>query len=100
MRGAGSATFLRRRSLISPSHRRYARRASVSANCGTGGALLWTAELSAVRTESISGSSICAPAQAVFGSDRAVRAPAAALPNRQLRRERPPATLMPRACRR
>src|SRR6478735_8656092 len=62
-------------------------RASVLPNSGTGGALFWIAELSAVRTESISGSSICAPARALCGS-ASESAPAAA-PPRHWRRERP-----------
>src|ERR671913_1966570 len=63
-------------------------RDSVSPNSGIGGALLWIAELSAVRTESISGSSIWAPATALGGSTSA-SAPAAA-PPRHWRRDRRP----------
>ena len=47
---------------MAPSQRRYASLLSVFLNSGTGGAWLAMAEPSAVRTESISGSSTCPPA--------------------------------------
>ena len=84
MRSWAPGIFFFSRSLMSPSQRRCASRASVLANSGTGGALLWMAELSADRTESISGSSICAPASARRGIVSA-NAPAVAPPRHSRR---------------
>ena len=66
-RTSHSGLRLRRRSLMVPSQRRYSRRSSVEANSGSGGASLEMAELSAERTESISGSSSWLPACAWAG---------------------------------
>ena len=88
MRVAASGSRFSSRWLISPSQRRWASRASVLANSGIGGALLWTAELNAVRTESIRGSSTCAPARAGVGSVSSQGATAAtAAPPRHWRRD-------------
>ena len=60
-------------------------RDSVEGNSGTGGAWLETAELRAVRTESIRGSSSWPPAWALGASDQT--AGNAAAPSRQRRRD-------------
>ena len=64
VRSCSSVLYRRSWSFFSVSHRKYARRAAVSANSGTGGELLAMAALNALRTESASGSSSCPPALA------------------------------------
>jgi len=65
-------------------------RDAVSANTGTGGAALLIDAVSAVRTESISGSSSWLPASATRGCATVAAPPASA--TRQLRRETPRAS--------
>ena len=66
-------------------------RDSVVMNAGSGGALLSTADLKAVLTESIRGSSIWAPAKAACGN-ASVNALAAALARQNRRETCPDAT--------
>src|SRR3990167_5024987 len=95
-----------KRSLMTPSQRRWARRFSVSANSGTGGALLAMAALSTERTESARGSSAWRPAHALPGATTRPRLPspsAPALVNQSRRRKVPWSNLFtgrisPRSC--